>query len=121
MANLLIILCDTPFQSERVEHSLNIAEVALSKGHEVSFYLFMDGVYNLMTSQKGEAFRMRTISDRFQGLITKGARVTCCKLCMELRGVAESIVPKGVIVGGIAELSSEIDEADSVLSFTGGF
>lgn len=36
-------------------------------------------------------------------------------------GVAESIVPKGVIVGGIAELSSEIDEADSVLSFTGGF
>lgn len=52
MAKLLIILCDTPFQSERVEHSLNIAEVALSKGHEVSFYLFMDGVYNLMTSQK---------------------------------------------------------------------
>jgi len=119
LGKLLIILSDPPFQSERVEHALRIANTALDKGHRVSFYLLMDGVYNIITSQKGEAFRVMPISERLKELMVKGTRVTCCKLCMELRGLEESMIPEGVIVGGISDLNDEISEADSVLSFMG--
>lgn len=119
MAKLLIILCDTPFQSERVDHALSIAETALDKGHQVSFYLFMDGVYNIVKSQKGEAYRTRPISERFMDLIVRGAKVTCCRLCMDLRGLEEEMIPEGVITGGFSDLDDEIGEADAVLSFTG--
>jgi len=119
MGRLVILLCDAPFQSERVEHSIRIAEAALAKGHNVFFYLFMDGVYNVIKSQDGNAFRMRPISDRFSELIAKGAHVSCCKLCMDLRGVKENMIPQGVKVTGLAELSAQMAEADSLVSFTG--
>ncbi|RLI33385.1 sulfur reduction protein DsrE, partial [Candidatus Bathyarchaeota archaeon] len=46
MKKLLIILCETPFHSDKVDQTINIAEAAISKKHEVSVFLFMDGVYN---------------------------------------------------------------------------
>ena len=111
MGKLLIILCDPPFQYERVEHALRTADTALDKGHRVSFYLLIDDVYNIITSQKGDVFRVIPISERLKELMLKGTRVTCCKLCMELRGLEESMMPEGVIVGGISDLNDEISEA----------
>ena len=120
MGKLLIILCDTPFQSERVEHALKIAETALDKGHEVSFFLFMDGVYNMLTTQKGEHFRVTPVSERLKGLMAEGAKVTCCRLCAELRGVESSLRPGEITPTGVSEIDEELIEADAVLSFTGG-
>lgn len=119
MGKLLIILCDTPFQSERVDHALRVAEAAIERGHNVSFYLLMDGIYNLIMSQSGEAFRLIPISRRFKELMLKGVKVTCCKLCMDLRGIEKTLIPEGAVAGKISDLSEEISEADSVLSFTG--
>jgi tRNA 2-thiouridine synthesizing protein D len=119
MGKLLIILCEAPFQSEQVNYALKIAERALEKGHGVSFFITMDGIYNLITTQKGKALQIKPIVERFKELMVKGARIICCKLCMELRGVEKSMIPEEVTVGELSDLRNEIQEADCVLSFTG--
>jgi len=116
MGNLLIILSDTPFQSERVDHVLKIAETALEKEHQVSVFLFMDGVYNMMRTQNGGVFKMEPVSERLRILMEKGAEVNSCKLCNVLRGLNESVALDGVPVSGVSFLNEAIAEADSVIS-----
>jgi sulfur relay (sulfurtransferase) complex TusBCD TusD component (DsrE family) len=119
MGKMLILLCESPFQNETVDHALEISKSALGKGHEVDIYLMMDGVYNLVTSQSGEPFHMDSISDRFKELIGLGATISGCRVCMELRGVTEKMLPEGVDIGGIFDLGEMMTEADIVLSMTG--
>jgi tRNA 2-thiouridine synthesizing protein D len=119
MGRMLILLCESPFQYESVENAVNIAETALSKGHKVDISLMMDGVYNPLTSQSGVPFNMESISDRFKRLIELGADVTACRVCAELRGVTEEMIPEGMEIGGIFDFSESVMEADIILSFTG--
>jgi tRNA 2-thiouridine synthesizing protein D len=119
MGRMLIFLCQSPFQNEAVEHALEIANSAIGKGHEVDIYLMMDGVYNPVTTQSGEPFHMDSISNRFKQLMELGASVSGCRVCMKLRGVTEEMIPKGVDIGGIFDLSEMLAEADVVLSMTG--
>lgn len=119
MGNLLIVLSDTPFQSERVDHVLNIAEVALDKGHDVSIFLFMDGVYNMMKTQNGNAFKLVPVNKRLRGILEKGAKVNCCRLCKELRGLVESVTLNGIPASGLSFLNEAITEADSIISILG--
>ena len=119
MGNLLIVLSDTPFQSERVDHALNIAEVAIDKGHEVSIFLLMDGVYNMMKTQNGNAFKLVPVNERLRGLLEKGAKVNCCRLCKELRGLVESVTLNGIPASGISFLNEAIMDADSIISIIG--
>jgi sulfur relay (sulfurtransferase) complex TusBCD TusD component (DsrE family) len=119
MGKMLIFLCESPFQNEAVDHAIEISKSALGKGHQVDIYLMMDGVYNPVTSQSGEPFHMASVSDRFKELIELGAKVSGCRVCMELRGVTQEMLPKGVDIGGIFDLGEMITDADIVLSMTG--
>jgi sulfur relay (sulfurtransferase) complex TusBCD TusD component (DsrE family) len=119
MGRMLILLCESPFQNESVEHALNLSKSALGKGHDVDIYLMMDGVYGPVTSQSGEPFHMDSISDRFNELVDMGATISGCRVCMELRGVNEDMIPEGVDIGGIFDLGEMVTEADVVLSMTG--
>lgn len=116
---MLILLCESPFQNEAVDHALEISKTALRKGHDVDIYLMMDGVYNPVKNQSGEPFHMDSISNRFKRLIELGANVSGCRVCMELRGVTEEMLPEGVDIGGIFDLGEMLNEADIVLSMTG--
>lgn len=119
MGRMLILLCESPFQNEIVEHAIEISKSALGKGHDVDIFLMMDGVYNPVTSQSGEPFHMDSVSDRFKELVEMGAKVSGCRVCMELRGVEEDMIPEGVDIGGIFDLGEMLNEADVVLSMTG--
>jgi sulfur relay (sulfurtransferase) complex TusBCD TusD component (DsrE family) len=119
MGSLLIILCDTPFQSDRVNHALKIADVALKMNHEVSIFLFMDGVYNMLKTQDGSLFKILATSQRLSDLIVKGAKIYSCKACKILRGIEDSLIPNGIQVSGISELNDLIEDADAVISFMG--
>jgi tRNA 2-thiouridine synthesizing protein D len=94
-------LFDSPFQHESAEQVYEIAQTAIRKGHEVNIFMMMDGVYNLISSQKSESLNMKTISERLSDLIEKGVKVTICRVCMELRGLEEKLLPSGSDVGGI--------------------
>ena len=119
MGRMLILLCDSPFQHESVDHALNLSKAALGKGHDVDIYLMMDGVYGPITSQSGEPFHMESISNRFKELVELGATISGCRVCMELRGVRQEMLPEGVDVGGIFDLGEMVSEADVILSMTG--
>ena len=116
---LLIFLCDSPFQNESVDHAIELSKAALGKGHKVSIFLMMDGVYNPHTSQNGEPFKMSSVSERLAGLVQQGAEISTCRVCMELRGVQRENLPEGVDIGGIFDLSEALAESDVVLSLVG--
>jgi len=103
-----------------VDHAAELARTALRKGHEVSVYLMMDGVYGPLASQNGEPFKMSSVSERFAELIGEGLEVSSCRVCMELRGVRAEDLPKGVDVGGIFDLSEMVAESDVVVNLVGG-
>jgi sulfur relay (sulfurtransferase) complex TusBCD TusD component (DsrE family) len=120
LGKLLIFLCDSPFQHESVDHSVEIGKKALDKGHKVSIYLMMDGVYNPLITQSGEPFHVESVSERLGELLSKGAKISGCRVCMELRGVNEKNIPIGIDIGGIFDFSEMVGDADVVLNMVGG-
>lgn len=119
MGRMLILLCESPFQNESVDHALNLSKAAIAKGHKVDIYLMMDGIYGPITSQSGEPFQMDSMSDRFKELVEVGATISGCRVCMELRGVSEDMIPDGVDIGGIFDFGEMVEAADVILSMTG--
>ena len=85
----------------------------------MSIFLMMDGVYNPVTTQSGAPFNMPSISEKMKELIKSGAKITTCRVCMELRGVKQEVMPEGLDAGGIYDLSEMIADSDVVLSFIG--
>jgi len=117
--SFLLFLCESPFQHESAEQVCEIAKSALKKGHRVSIFMMMDGVYNPVKSQNGAPFNTTSISDRFSELLKQGVKMSACRVCMELRGVNETMYPEGITAGGIFDLSEMIAESDVVLNFNG--
>jgi sulfur relay (sulfurtransferase) complex TusBCD TusD component (DsrE family) len=114
---LSILLFDPPFQHDSDDHVYEIAQAALRKGVKVNIFLMMDGVYNSLTSQNGEPFHMRSVSEKLAELLGKGVRIVACRVCSELRGVKQEMVPEGVEIGGIYDLADMIAESDVVINF----
>lgn len=119
MGRMMILLCETPFQNDTVDQALEISKTVLDKGHEVDIYMMMDGVYGPVNTQSGEPFHMESASDRFKELVKLGASISGCRVCMELRGVTQEMLPEGIDIGGIFDLGEMLAEADVVLSMTG--
>ena len=113
---LLIFLSDSPFQHESVDNALELSEAALEKGHEVNIFLMMDGIYNPINSQSGKPFQMTPVSERLESLMRRGVRISSCRVCMELRGVALEDLAEGADMGGIFDLSEMVEESDVILS-----
>jgi sulfur relay (sulfurtransferase) complex TusBCD TusD component (DsrE family) len=113
---LLIFLSDSPFQNESVDSAIEISEAAIEKGYGVNIFLMMDGVYNPITSQSGEPFQITPVFKKLENLVKRGVQISCCRVCMELRGVALETLADGVDMGGIFDLSEMIEESDVVLS-----
>lgn len=119
MGHLLIVLCETPFHSDKTEKAFKIAEATLNQGHELSIFLFMDGVYNMIKTQNGEPFKVTPSSKRLKVLMEKGAKIYSCKLCKMLRGIEDYWMQEGIEASGIAELNDLMGVSDAVISFTG--
>lgn len=113
---LLIFLSDSPFQNESVDIAIEISEAALTKGYDVNLFLMMDGVYNPLAAQSGEPFQIIPVSEKLESLAKQGVRISCCRVCMELRGVALESLSDGIDMGGIFDLSEMVEESDVVLS-----
>jgi len=120
VGKLVVIVSYTPFYSELSGLSLNIARTALKKGHKVTLFLFMDGVYNALNTQRGDLFKVESVNKILGELSDLKAKIIVCKLCSELRGVNESLIVSVAEATGVAELNDELLDADSVLSFIGG-
>ncbi len=75
----------------------------------------IDGVYGPVTSQSGEAFHMDSVSDSLKELVELGVTISGCRVCIELRGVREDMIPEGVDIGGNFDLGEMVAKADLLL------
>lgn len=114
--NLGILLTEGPFQTEHWETASEIAKSALKKGHSVEMFLFLDGVYNVLKTQAMPEAPAQPV-DSFKEIITLGGSIVACGVCIAGRGLegGKNFI-EGVEVGGLPQLSEQIDRVDRFIS-----
>lgn len=115
MAKIGVLLTTGPWQYQNWETAANIAEAALDKGHEVSFFLYLDGVYNPIKLQALRGYEVMP-KDRFNRLISRGAKVFACVICVNARGLADGRdFIDGVKVGPLNFFADMVGEMDRLV------
>jgi tRNA 2-thiouridine synthesizing protein D len=111
-----ILLTEGPFQTQNHETAAGIAKAALRKGHDVDIFLFLDGVYNVLKTHDMPYLENQP-KDRFREVLALGGKIIACGVCVAARGLegGKNFIA-GVEVGGLPQLSEQIDWADRVIS-----
>ena len=116
MAKLGFLFTRAPVQFENWETAAAIAEAALDKGHEVSFFNYLDGVY---TPVKYQTFpdKESMPKDLLEKLLAKGANLIACGICVNARGLEKGKdFIEGVKVGGLPDFAEIVGEADRLIT-----
>ena len=116
MAKLGILFTRAPVQFENWETVFGIADAALDKGHQVSFFYYLDGVY---TPVKYMTFPDRPVmpKDMLEKLLRKGAKVIACGICVNARGLEKGKdFLEGAKVGGLPDFAEIVGEVDRLIT-----
>lgn len=116
MAKLGFLLTLGPFQFENWDTAASLAEAALDKGHEVRMFLYLDGVYN---PNKYQTFPDLDVmpKDRFATLVSKGASIIACGICVNARGLEKGKdYIEGVRVGGLPDFAEIVGDVDQLIT-----
>ena len=115
MAKIGILLTTSPWQFQNWDTAANLAEAALDKGHEVSFFLYLDGVYNPIKLQALRGYEVMP-KDRFNHLLSRGAKILACVICVNARGLADGRdFIEGVKVGPLNLFADMVGEVDRLI------
>lgn len=114
--NILFILDDPPYGTERCYNALRLARAILETEPrpEVSVFLMADSVGCAkagQTTPNGAANLGRMIKG-----VAIHARVLLCGTCMDARGIGDGDLVEGAVRGTMAELARLTLEADKVLT-----
>jgi len=112
MPTISFLFFSGPYQSESPETTIELAKAALDKGMKVKIFCYMDAVNCVKTGQK-KVPGVTNIEEQFRELITKGAEVRLCTLCMLVRGTKDFI--EGAKRGGTPDIADLVEESDRVL------
>ncbi len=116
MANINFLLTEGPFQTEKWATAAKIAGAALKKGHSVSFFCYLDGIYNGLSTQKFADWE-KVPGDYYKELVEAGAKIVCCGICVNARGQQDGqFFYEGIKVGGIPDWAAFVGEADRVVT-----
>ncbi|MEJ5169740.1 MAG: DsrE family protein [Fimbriimonadales bacterium] len=118
MRSVTIILTEAGYGTDRPYNALRLAS-ALEEGStpaKVRLFLMCDAVAIGLQGQSAPSDDLN-LGRRIEGLLAKGAEVSVCGLCAELRGLAGARWIDGVRMGSMPELAAWISDSDTVLSF----
>ncbi|MCX7799192.1 MAG: DsrE family protein [Fimbriimonadales bacterium] len=118
MKSVTIVLNDPGYGTDRPYNALRLAS-ALQEGDppcRVRVFLMGDAVNVGLRGQSAPSDDLN-LGRRIEGLISRGAEVAACGLCLELRGLAGASWIEGVRIGSMAELASWVATSDQVLTF----
>lgn len=116
MVRFGIILVNGPYQSQRWETAYHIAHSALELSDKVTFFLFMDGVYNVLRTEHFPAMK-KVPKDYFIELIDKGAEVYACEVCTNNRGLeAGKNYLEGIRIAGAPVASEMVSKCDRIIT-----
>lgn len=116
MTRFGIILMWGPYQKQRWETACHIADAALRRSDSVTFFLFMDGIYNALATQHFPGVK-KVPKDYFQSLMDRGAEVYGCEVCTNNRGLEEGKdYLKGIKITGAAIVSTMVESCDRIIT-----
>ncbi|MBL8131269.1 MAG: DsrE family protein [Anaerolineae bacterium] len=116
--NVLIIINDAPYGSEKAYNALRLA-LALQKDHaevQVRVFLMADAVTCALPGQKTPD-GYYNLERMLKGVVTRGGLVKACGTCADARGIRELSLVEGVEVSTMSQLAQWVVEADKVLTF----
>ncbi len=113
--NILMILNDPPYGTERSFNGLRLAKTLLDKGEKLTVFLMADAV---SCAKQGQKVPNGYYSiERMLKPIVRSGELLLCGTCMDARGLAENEVLDGARRSTMDELASKTIEADRVLVF----
>ena len=115
--NVLLILNDGPYGTERSYNGLRLA-IALARvaGTTVRVFLMADAVACAKRGQTTpEGFY--NVGRMLKGLTARGVEVGACGSCMDARGYGDADLDEGVCRSSMAQLAGWTLEADRVVTF----
>ncbi|OGT90230.1 MAG: hypothetical protein A2286_04830 [Gammaproteobacteria bacterium RIFOXYA12_FULL_61_12] len=113
--NILIILNDPPYGSERSYNGLRLAKALSNDQTQVSLFLMADAVTCAKRGQKvPQGFY--NIELMVKSVLRKGD-VLLCGTCMDARGLTDEEILEGARRSTLQELSERTLAADKVLVF----
>jgi uncharacterized protein involved in oxidation of intracellular sulfur len=114
---ILIILNDPPYGSERCYNGLRLALALIrsESGANVTVFLMADAVMAAKTGQKTPD-GYYNLERMLKGVVGKG-QVLLCGTCMDARGLVDTEIMSGSRRSSMAELATVTLSADKVLVF----
>ncbi|MDO8606221.1 MAG: DsrE family protein [Phaeospirillum sp.] len=116
--NILIILNDPPYGTERSYNGLRLAHSLKKNATEagITIFLMADAVLCAKAGQKTpEGFY--NIEKMVRRVVSGGGRVLLCGTCMDARGIAETELTEGAVRSTMDVLAAATLEADKVMVF----
>lgn len=115
--NILVILNDPPYGTERSYNGLRLAlSLAKQDAVELRVFLMADAVRCAQRGQKTpEGYY--NIERMLAGISAKGVPIGGCGTCMDARGMADEALVEGAHRSSMAELTAWTMWADKVVSF----
>ena len=110
----VIVITSGPYGDSRLKLALDIAMSVISEGHDLSVFLYGDGVYNALRCIKPATDEYNPLSVFKK--ISESARICFCESVGMRRGVGKSNTLEIFESSGLGELSDMISSADRVLS-----
>jgi len=119
MQNILIIINDAPYGTEKAYNALRMA-MTLQKEHgsevEVKLFLLADAVFCGLPNQKTPS-GYYNIERMLKSVLKNGAEVKSCGGCSEARGIAQLPFIEGVQLSNMKEFTRCTVDCDKVLTF----
>ena len=120
MERLVIEIVHAPYGKENAYTGVSIAKAWALAGHQVIVSLHNDGVYAAKRGQSHpiKEVGMPSVEEQIVHIIAAGGRVLADLMCIEVRGLDEGMLIKGVEVSdGDSTVELIREEGEGVLTF----
>ncbi|MFX1503392.1 MAG: DsrE/DsrF/TusD sulfur relay family protein [Promethearchaeota archaeon] len=105
-----IVIGDGGYTVERPYTMLRFAYTALLEGHKINIFLVEDGIFVGKKNQDPSTYD--NIGKWMMDVISEGANVKACGVCMKARGLVEDELMEGIektTMNGFVEMCVEAD------------
>lgn len=119
MQNILIIINDAPYGTEKAYNALRMATTLLKehgKKTKVQIFLLADAVFCGLPNQKTPN-GFYNIERMMKVVLKLGAEIKSCGGCSQARGIDELPFIDGVLLSNMKEFAQWTLDADKVLTF----
>jgi uncharacterized protein involved in oxidation of intracellular sulfur len=117
MLNVLFILNDPPYGSERIYNGFRLARsLSQREDAQVKVFLMGDAVTCALVGQKTPD-GYYNLERMIRTTVAKGAEIGCCGTCLDARGITDQLLAKGACRSSLDQLTEWTVWADRVITF----